>query len=43
MIKHRDEIMLNANYGIDESKRQKPEVKKDGWGITGSFTKLSVD
>ena len=44
MIKNRDEILRNNDYGVDESKRPKPEgAEGGGWGLKGSFRKLALD
>ena len=44
-MKHREDFLYNAQFGVDESKRPKPEKKEEagGWGLVGSFRKLTTD
>jgi hypothetical protein len=44
ILEKRDELLLDRNYGIDESKRQsKSKVLESMNGMEGSFRKLVVD
>ena len=44
VMKNRDEFLHNNNYGVDESKRPKPEgAEGEGWLIKGAFRKLVLE
>ena len=44
MMKHREEFLYNAQFGVDESKRPKKEAENNSWGgMLGSFRKLNTD